>query len=152
MEFYILGEKAKASDYPTKLWAGQNATIIIGIVNHEHRTVNYIAEIWLVKMEQEEIKSMKLLDRFSVTLDHVPVSLDRWKPQWEVVYNFSIDEPGIYKIWFLLFKDEVPILAEMEGYAGTEAEKRIFDAIEGKIQALNLNIEVKGIYQIYLKM
>jgi len=64
-------------------------------------------------------------------------------------YMFSINKPERYKMWFLLFKDYVPPLPskpeKMKDYAGTEAEKRILDAIEDKIQSLNLNIIVKSI-------
>ena len=49
-------------------------------------------------------------------------------------------------MWFLLFKDYVPPLPsepeKMKDYARTEGEKRILNAIEGKIQTLNLNIVV----------
>ncbi len=153
-EFYILGSKGKAADYPTKLRVGQNATIIIGIVNHEYRTVNYTVEIWLVNATYENnrtvIHHMYFFDRFNVTLNHTPVNIEgNWTPQWEMLYNFSIDRPGKYKMWFLLFKDYVPPLPSkperMKDYAGTEAEKRILDAIEGKIQSLNLNIVVREI-------
>ncbi|MBC7334248.1 MAG: DUF1616 domain-containing protein [Actinobacteria bacterium] len=149
-EFYILGPGRKASDYPTRMWAGQNATVIIGIVNHEYRTVNYTVEIWLVNASYENgivIHNMYFLDSFNVTLNHTPVSIEgNWTPQWEMLYNFSIDKPGRYKIWFLLFKDHAPPKPEkMKDYAGTEAEKRILDAIEGRIQALNLNVEVRSI-------
>ncbi len=150
-EFYILGPKGKASDYPTKLRVGQNATIIIGIVNHECRVVNYTVEIWLVNATYENNKTiihhMFFFDRFSVTLNHTPINIEgNWTPQWEMRYTFSIDKPGRYKMWFLLFKDYVPPLPskpeKMKDYAGTEAEKRILDAIDGKIQSLNLNIVV----------
>ena len=40
-EFYILGPGGQASNYPTNLTVGQNASVIIGIVNHEQKTVNY---------------------------------------------------------------------------------------------------------------
>ena len=40
-EFYILGSNGQASDYPTNITVGQNASVIIGIVNHEYKTVNY---------------------------------------------------------------------------------------------------------------
>ncbi len=40
-EFYLLGPGGNASDYPTNLTVGQNASVIIGIVNHEYTTVNY---------------------------------------------------------------------------------------------------------------
>ena len=52
-------------------------------------------------------------------------------------------------MWLLLFKDEVPSLPfkpeRMKDYVGTEAEKRIIDAVNGKIQSLNLNIVVRKI-------
>ena len=40
-EFYILGPKGKAYDYPTSVISGENCTVIVGIVNHEYATVNY---------------------------------------------------------------------------------------------------------------
>ena len=40
-EFYILGPGGQASNYPTNITVGQNASVIIGIVNHEQKTVNY---------------------------------------------------------------------------------------------------------------
>ncbi len=153
-EFYILGSNGKAADYPTKLWVGQNATIIIGIANHEYRTVNYTVEIWLVNATYENnrtvIRHMYFFDRFNVTLNHTPVNIEgNWTPQWEMPYTFSIDKSGRYKMWFLLFKDYVPPLPskpkKMKDYTGTEAEKRILDAVEGKIQNLNLNVIVRGI-------
>jgi len=151
-EFYILGEKGKAADYPTNLRVGQNATIIIGIANHEYRTVNYTVELWLVKATYENnrtvIHRMYFFDRFNVTLDHTDVNIEgNWTPQWEIPYTFSIDKAGRYKLWFLLFKDDIPPLPskpeKMKDYTGTEAENRIMDAVEGKIQSLNLNIVVR---------
>lgn len=148
-EFYILGPKGKASDYPTKLFVNQNASLIIGIVNHEQKVVNYTVEIWLVKASLEnglKIENMFYLDSFSVELEHKPLS-ERWEPQWEMFYNFSIDKPGKYKLFFLLFKDTQPALPfraeRMIDFAGTDAERRIVDAIEGKIQSLILNVEVR---------
>lgn len=153
-EFYILGPGGKAADYPTKLWVGQNGTVIIGIVNHEYRPVNYTVEVWLVNATFQNnttvIHHMYFFDRFNVTLNHTPVNIEgNWTPQWEKRYTFSIDKPGRYKMWFLLFKDGVPPLPSkperMKDFSGTEAEKRILDAIEGKVQSLNLNIVVREI-------
>ena len=152
-EFYILGPGGKAAGYPTKLRVGQNATIIIGIANHEYRRVNYTVEIWLVDASYENnrtvIHHMYFFDRFNVTLNHTAVNVEgNWSPQWEMPYTFSIDRPGRYKLWFLLFKDQPssPLkLEKMKDYAGTPAEKRILDAVDGRIQSLNLNIAVRGI-------
>ncbi len=154
-EFYILGPNGKAEGYPMELRVGEKASVIVGIANHEHRTINYIVEVWLVNAtlvynetsgkNETKILHMYLLDRFNVTLNHTDISLEgKWKPQWEKLYNFSINKKGRFKLWFLLFKDEAPPLPKnCTDYAGTFAEKRILDAIEGKILSLNLNIVVK---------
>ncbi|GEM_PF-4624118 len=86
--------------------------------------------------------------QFNVTLPHKPVDIEgNWTPQWETNYTFTINRPGKWQLWFLLFKDERPSLpGPIKGdYAQTNATQRILDAIEGKIQALKLNIEVRGI-------
>jgi uncharacterized membrane protein len=49
-EFYILGPGGNATGYPRNLTVGQDASVIIGIANHEHRTVDYTVELWLVNM------------------------------------------------------------------------------------------------------
>jgi uncharacterized membrane protein len=46
-EFYILGPDGKADNYTTNYVLGQNGTVIVGIVNHEYRPINYIIEIKL---------------------------------------------------------------------------------------------------------
>jgi len=151
-EFYILGPNGKAADYPTKLKVGKNATVILGIANHEYRNVTYYVEVWLVNLTYDfntnttHTHHMYLLDRFNVTLPHKPVNIEgNWTPQWEMNYTFSIDKPGKWQLWFLLFKDKEPPLPQpMNGdYAQTNATQRILDAIDGKILSLKLNIEVK---------
>jgi uncharacterized membrane protein len=46
-EFYILGPGGKADNYSSKYILGQTGNVIIGIVNHEYRPVNYTMEIRL---------------------------------------------------------------------------------------------------------
>lgn len=46
-EFYVLGPEGKADNYPTEYILGENGTVIIGIVNHEQKPVNYTMEIKL---------------------------------------------------------------------------------------------------------
>jgi len=143
-EFYILGERGRASDYPTELFAGEEGRVIIGIVNHEYRNVTYFIEIWLVnasydfEKNQTVIYEAHLLDVLEKTLPHQPVQIEGdWTPQWETNYSFRIDEPGNWQIWFLLFKDSRPELRDE-----SDAFIRIQDAIEGKIQSLKLNVRV----------
>ena len=154
-EFYILGPKGKASDYPTKLFVGQNGTVIIGIVNHEHRNVTYYVEIWLVNLtynfttNETTIHEMYLMHTFNVTLPPIPVNIEgNWTPQFETNYTFSINRPGRWQVWFLLFKDREPPIPkeclEGENCADSEAWRRL-EAINGTIQSLKLNVQVKGI-------
>ncbi|ASJ10297.1 hypothetical protein A3L12_02790 [Thermococcus sp. P6] len=152
-EFYILGPGGKAADYPTELFAGENGTVIIGIVNHEYRNVTYYVQIWLVNLtydsstNQTHIHSMYLMDTLNVTLPPVPVNVEgNWTPQWETNYTFSIEKPGRWQLWFLLFKDDLPELppAPADGnYAETEARNLILEAINGTIQSLKLNVNVR---------
>ncbi|XRO75826.1 DUF1616 domain-containing protein [Methanocaldococcus sp. 28A] len=153
-EFYILGPNGKASDYPTELFVGEEGRVIIGIVNHEYRNVTYYVEVWLVNLSYDfntnktHIYNMYLLDSFNVTLPPKPVNIEgNWTPQWEKNYTFIINKPGKWQIWFLLFMDERPKLPKpINGdYANTTAKMRIIEAINGSIQSLKLNVDVKKI-------
>lgn len=46
-EFYILGPEGNAENYPTEYILGENGTVIVGIVNHERKPVNYTMEVKL---------------------------------------------------------------------------------------------------------
>ena len=46
-EFYILGPDGTAKTYPTNYVLGENGTVIVGIINHEQKPVNYTMEIRL---------------------------------------------------------------------------------------------------------
>ncbi len=46
-EFYILGPEGTAENYPTEYILGENGTLIVGIVNHEQKPVNYTMEVTL---------------------------------------------------------------------------------------------------------
>lgn len=46
-EFYILGTGGKADNYTTKYELGQSSTVVVGVVNHEYRPVNYTLELKL---------------------------------------------------------------------------------------------------------
>lgn len=86
-EFYILGSGGKASDYPTNLTVGQNASVIIGIVNHEAQTVNY----------QLVIKSN------NTVLSNQKITVNNGNTK-QIPYKFSLKSPGSNEIEFLLYK------------------------------------------------
>jgi uncharacterized membrane protein len=105
-EFFILGEKQKAADYPTKLATGETGSLFIGIGNHEYRNITYTVETYLVTMNFNEktntssLAAMDLLDRFTV-----PVTDNQTVVR---PYNFTVNKPGYNRIEFMLFNETVP--------------------------------------------
>ena len=113
-EFYLLGPTGSADNYPQNLASGQNATVIIGISNHEYRTMNYTVGIWLVNQTTSYdatnatnvtvIHNMWFMDTITVTLNSTTVNVEeQWKPQWQYNYTFNITQQGLNKLTFLLF-------------------------------------------------
>ncbi|MFQ6106492.1 MAG: DUF1616 domain-containing protein [Thermoplasmata archaeon] len=106
-EFYILDETGMAESYPTSLNASENATIIVGVVNHEFSNVSYIVRKDLVRVqwvynnetEREEPVEISRTTRSedNITLDH--------EEEWESQFTFSISEAGDYKLELLLYKN-----------------------------------------------
>jgi uncharacterized membrane protein len=105
-EFFILGEKQKAADYPTHLITGMNSSLFIGIGNHEYRTVNYTVETYVTNMSFDErtntssLESMALLDRYTVS---VPYNETVIRP-----YFFTPATTTFNRVDFLLFNETVP--------------------------------------------
>lgn len=88
-EFYILGPEGEAADYPTTLSVGEQAVVILGIVNHEQRAVDYRVEIVVSGTKFNEIGLLSLEN----------------DQKWENTVVFSPDEPGNdQKVEFLLYR------------------------------------------------
>ena len=115
-EFYILGPEGIADNYPRNLSTQENASLIIGIVNHEYKIINYTVEIWLVNqtliynsstdLNETIYHHMWFMDKINIELDHIPIDIEEsWKPQWEYNYTFYIDKKGNFKLAFLLFTE-----------------------------------------------
>lgn len=154
-EFYVLGPEGRASGYP-QLEVGENGTVILGLVNHEHQEMNYTIMIWLVKVEYTEnqtlVHEMYFYDALHVTdLEHVPVDIEQeWQSQWEQTYDFNIftvDNPlnGSYKLWFNLFKENVSVdYVVGEDYSDDAvAVEYIEEAVKNQRQSLNLNMHLR---------
>jgi uncharacterized membrane protein len=116
--------------------------------------VTYYVQIWLVNLTWDNSTNTTIIHEmypmpgwFNVTLSSVPVDIEgNWTPQFETNYTFSINKPGQWQVWFLLFKDnqpELPPAPPNGNYAETEARKLILDAINGTIQSLKLNVNVR---------
>lgn len=89
-EFYILGDNGKAEGYPNKLDAGQNISIIVGIVNNEYSPINYTLKILLNEV---------VLSSMDIQLNH--------NFTWERKIFFTPVGIGEnQKLEFLLYKEE----------------------------------------------
>jgi len=86
-EFYILGPEGQASDYPTNITVGQNASVIIGIVNHEQGTVNYNLVI---------TSNGNVMGDQNITLTN--------GNKTEIPYTFTESTAGNKEIQFFLYK------------------------------------------------
>jgi len=113
-EFYVLGPTGSADNYPQNLTSGQNTTLILGISNHEYRTMNYTIGIWLVNQSTSYdatnatnvtvINNMWFMDTITITLNSTTVNAEeQWKPQWQYNYTFNVTQQGRFKLTFLLF-------------------------------------------------
>lgn len=89
-EFYILGPEGKAYNYPTNLTVGQEATVIIGVVNHEYEEVSYRIEVRLDNETLDVIDGIRLAHGES----------------WHYNYTFSINKPvERAKLEFILYRE-----------------------------------------------
>jgi uncharacterized membrane protein len=87
-EFYILGPEGKASEYPQQLAVGQEAKVIVGIANREHRLVTYRLEV--------SIGASTVYTVDGVTLGN--------NEKWEEAINIIPEKPGPeQKVEFKLF-------------------------------------------------
>jgi uncharacterized membrane protein len=88
-EFYILGMEGKAADYPRELAVGEEAEVIVGIVNHEHEAVSYRLEVGIGGVGSDEVG---------------PVALEH-EQKWEGTVSFTPDKAGDnQKVEFILYK------------------------------------------------
>jgi len=93
-EFYILGPQGMADNYNTRLVAGENTDVIVGIVNHEYALVNYSVELRL----NDEI--INVPDSFAhISLDH--------NATWEQPLTFAPEITGSnMKLQYLLYRED----------------------------------------------
>ena len=88
-EFYILGPGGKAYDYPTSVLAGNNSTLIVGVVNHEYALVNYTMQM--------SLNNSTFLTR-DLALEH--------NQTWERPISYALNKTGDgQKLQFLLYRD-----------------------------------------------
>ena len=155
-EFSMLGPGRNRTVYPENLIVGEATTVYLGIANHEHRQVEYKIEVWLCNMtvidNQTNVNTMYLFDTMNISLPHEPYRLGgEWAGQWETTYNFQVEIPGQYRLFFLLYLDQEPAFPESpmvpyHDYSATESH-RILDAMNNKVIDLNLVLSVTALPQ-----
>ncbi|MGB8217128.1 MAG: DUF1616 domain-containing protein [Candidatus Methanoperedens sp.] len=86
-EFYLLGPKGKAADYPGEVIPGAPINLIVGVVNHEYSDVNYTL---LVQVKNDTFLERKIFLSNNET--------------WEKPVSFTINTTGSnLKLEFLLY-------------------------------------------------
>jgi uncharacterized membrane protein len=92
-EFYILDHNKTADNYQTEFIKGEKGTVYVGIINHEHRSIDYSLDVKLGNISlplPENQKRIRLKDNMS----------------WEEPIIFTPTIEGNYtKLEFLLFND-----------------------------------------------
>jgi uncharacterized membrane protein len=133
-EFYLLGPNRIADDYPSYLLSGEDAEVIVGVVNHEYKTINYTVEIWLsnqttiynnISKENFTVyNNLWFLEKINVTLKHVPIDLEEtWEPQWEYNYSFNFTKKGTFKLVFLLYTSQTQQYFKNDDYKEIAKQK-----------------------------
>lgn len=88
-EFYILGPEGKAENYPDQIVLGEEATVTVGIINHELATTDYSIKILV---GEEEVDGTG-----TITLEN--------EEKWEQKISFAPTEVGEeQKVTFQLYK------------------------------------------------
>jgi len=148
-EFYLLGPTGKATEYPRDLTIGENATVIIGLANHEYTLMNYTIEIWLInqtteyntttKTNQTMYHHMWFMDSIPVTLNSTPVDTEQpWTVQWQQNYTVAIIKKGDFKLSFILSTTPTETYNHEEDYVQIVAQK-----IENAYRELHLWLSIQ---------
>lgn len=90
--FYILGPEGEATGYPSKFAPGETGTVIVGISNHEHQAKDYRVEVaWnqTTTLQREIRVERNASAEFRATVT-------------------APNEPGRYRLRFLLYKNSDP--------------------------------------------
>ena len=89
-EFYVLGPEGEVEDYPRELVVGEEATVILGIVNHEGEEMSYRIEVTIDGVQNGEVGPLLLAD----------------EDKWEEEVSFAPQQAGDdQKVEFLLYRD-----------------------------------------------
>ena len=105
-EFYVLGSGGMADDYPRNFLVGESRSIFIGVGNHEHRAMNFTI-VLSIDTTAENV-TVPSLDDLILSTAYRPSLAVQVKDgsTIEIPCNFTIDQPGSYKLQLLLYRGE----------------------------------------------
>ncbi len=105
-EFYVLGSGGMADDYPRNFIVGEPRSIFIGVGNHEHRTMNFTIVLSIdPTAENVTVSSLNDLTLSTAYRPNLGIQVKDGSTL-EIPCNFTIDQPGSYKLQLLLFRGE----------------------------------------------
>jgi len=154
-EFYLLNPDGIVGGYQRDLAIGENTNVIIGIANHEYKTINYTIEIWLLNQtivynestneDKTVFDHLWYIHKMSVVLDHTQADIEEpWEPQWEYNFTFNITKKGDFKLLFLLFTTPTEKYTVDVDYKDMAEQK-----INSSYRATNLWLDVFNLPKIY---
>ena len=105
-EFYVLDARGRVDAYPNALAPGQNATIIVGIVSHEGRTVDYAwTAVYISGAVQGEGANRTFVPANETVVETRRLALQD-EAEREENWTFRAPTvPGAYKVELRLTKD-----------------------------------------------
>ena len=99
-QFYILGPRGIAGDYPTRLNASQDANLTLVVVNNESKTESYTIRISAANMSGSPNSGVTTVAQ--VTLSWLNFTLDPLA-RWTLPYSFRLGAAGLWKIELNLY-------------------------------------------------
>ena len=108
-EFYLLTENESgdlmADEYPQNFTVGESQSVVVGINNHEHRSMNYsiVVELQCVQFTNNstQVLEEETLDRFSPSVD----SNGTWRQRQSIEPTLTGDR---LRLVYLLYQGEPP--------------------------------------------
>lgn len=94
-EFYVLGSEGKAQGYPKELIVGEEARVIIGIVNHEYEELSYQLEITINGVTQKKMNPVVLNheEEWEQEVGFAPVRAGENQKVEFVLHKYGVAEP-----------------------------------------------------------
>ena len=101
-EFYILGQEAKAANYPGELGVGEEGRVLVGVVNHEGKEISYRVEVVICGSKNGCVGPVELVDgqTWQGEISFVPEKAGENQKVEFLLYRDSETEPCLAPLYF----------------------------------------------------